>query len=218
MIFSSLKNKSFGYVDLNEEAKGWALAQGLQAEALLDPVISTKMVEDVHKKYNIDFSYGGWMEDRRFLWKGTYLEPLNTFIHLGIDINVSAGTEIYASFEARVVRIDDDYPEEGGWGPRIIIKHLSQPFYFIYAHLDGNIACKVGDIIRSGEIFAKVGNYPYNGNWFPHVHVQSLSEEYYLELERNNSWGNLDGYGSEEDLTVNVSRFPDPLQFISLAR
>ncbi len=218
MIFPNLKNKTFGYVNLNTEAELWMQTKKPtpSKEALLDPNVSDEMVNDVHKKYGLDFSYGGWMEDRSFLWKGTYLEPLNTYIHLGIDVNAPAGTDICAGFDAEVVRIDDDYPEEGGWGPRIIVKHQNEPIYMIYAHLDKEINCKVGDKLKDGQIFAKVGKPPFNGNWFPHLHLQTIAQEYYLELEKGDLWDELDGYGAFGDLSKNVQKFPDPLQYISL--
>ena len=175
------------------------------------------MVLQVHQKYNIDFSYGGWMEDRSVLWHGSYLEAENSYTHLGVDINVPTGTEIVVDFDAEVVKIDDDYPEEGGWGPKVIVKNLTLPIYLIYAHLDREIKCQVGDKLKTGQIFAKVGKAPFNGNWFPHLHVQTITAEYYKNLADNNSWSELDGYGLPADISENSKLFPDPLQFISLS-
>jgi murein DD-endopeptidase MepM/ murein hydrolase activator NlpD len=217
MIFPKLKGEAFGYVNLNLEAEVWAKGGAVpDGKHVADADVSTKMVDDLHKKYSVDFSYGGWMEDRSFLWKGTYLEPLNTYIHLGVDINAPADTEIAADFDCDVVKIDDDYPEEGGWGPRVIVKHAQKPVYLIYAHLDRNILCKVGDKLASGQIFASIGKPPYNGNWFPHVHVQVIREEYYKELAEKDLWDDLDGYGSVKEIEELAYRFPDPLQYISL--
>ncbi|HZS42902.1 MAG TPA: peptidoglycan DD-metalloendopeptidase family protein [Candidatus Paceibacterota bacterium] len=218
MIFPTLKNKAFGYVNLNTEAELWLKDQkpALKENALLDPEVNTKMVADVHKKYGIDFSYGGWMEDRSFLGRGTYLEPLNTYLHLGVDINAPVGTEIAADFNAEVILIDDDYPEEGGWGPRVMLKHQSKPVYFIYGHLDKEISFTKGEKITKGQVFARIGKAPYNGNWFPHVHVQVIREDFYKQLEKENAVEDLDGYGSWENLANHAFRFPDPLQYISL--
>jgi murein DD-endopeptidase MepM/ murein hydrolase activator NlpD len=220
MIFPSLKNKNFGYVNLNTEAQGWCSAKGLantkKHNPLLDPKTCQEMVNDVHAKYSLDYSYGGWMEDRSFLWRGHYLEGEGAFIHLGVDINAPTGTEVAADFDVSVAKIDDDYPEEGGWGPRVILKHASYPIYMIYAHLDREILCKIGDTLQKGTVFAKVGNAPYNGNWFSHCHVQTISADYYAELEKSGDWGQLDGYGSAEDAAVNAKRFVDPLQFVLL--
>ena len=218
MIFPDLKNKKFGYANLNLEAKLWLAAAGQKGDKnpLLDPVICNTMVSSVHKKYDIDFSYGGWMEDRSTLWKDSYLEEWKSFIHLGIDLNVPTGTRVAASFDAQVVKIDDDYPEDGGWGPRVIVKHATKPIYLIYAHLDRNLECKVGDILKTGRVFAKVGHAPYNGNWFPHLHVQTISAEYYEKLEKKGLWKELDGYGSPNDTPEDARNFPDPMRYISL--
>jgi len=220
MIYPKLKDKIFGYINVNLEVKDWYKEKNLNfsdgKNVLIDPKICKDFINDIHKKYSLDFSYGGWMEDRTFLWKDSYLEKNKTFIHLGVDINVPEGEEIATDFKAKVVKIDDDYPLDGGWGPHVILKHLSKPVYIIYAHLDRDILCKVGDTLEKDTIFAKVGYSPYNGNWFPHTHVQAISSEYYSELEKNNDWKNFDGYGAKEKLELNTKRHRDPMEFISL--
>jgi len=220
MIFPELKNKNFGYINLNIEAKEWSLKNQKEKDEnqLLDPIICEKMITDVNKKYSLDFSYGGWMEDRSFLWRKSYLEQKKIFTHLGVDFNVPTGTEVASDFDGVVVKIDCDYPLDGGWGTRIIIKHNSLPIYMLYAHLDKDVKCKIREKIVKGQIFAKVGKAPYNGNWFPHVHVQTISSKYFDELENNNGWDNiLDGYGHENEITQNAKRFRDPMKYISLS-
>lgn len=218
MLFPSLKNKIFGYVNHNLEAQEWMLKNPTTAEKnpLLNPVVCEKMVNDIHKKYSLDFSYGGWMEDRSFLWKDSYLQESGNFTHLGVDVNVPPGTEVSADFDAVVVKVDSDYPEEGGWGTRVILKHAVSSVYMIYAHLDPKVECKVGDTITRGQIFAKVGKAPHNGNWFPHLHLQTISAEYFDELEESNSWDELDGYGFADEIGLNAKRFRDPMEFVSL--
>lgn len=219
MIFPSLKNKKFGYVNLNLEAIEYMNSLKINIEdknLLFVPNFCQEMVDSVHKKYNLDFSFGGWMEDRSFLWKNSYLEKRKTFVHLGVDLNVSFGTEVSADFNSIVVKIDSDYPEEGGWGTRVILKHETAPIYMIYAHLDKDVLVKLGDQVVKGMIFAKVGKAPYNGNWFQHLHVQTISADYYKKLEDNNSWNELDGYGTKEDIVTSSERFLDPMNYIEL--
>ena len=220
MIFPNLKNKIFGYVNLNLEAKEWVVEKGIsiteENNPFLNPKICEEFVNDLHKKYSLDFSYGGWMEDRTFIWQGGYLEKEKTFVHLGIDINVPAGSELATDFQAEVLKIDDDYPLDGGWGTYIILKNLEKDIYILYAHLDKNILCKVGEILNKDIVFAKVGKDPFNGNWFPHVHVQVIDIDYYSELEKNNDWEKFDGYGSKDDKELNAKRHKDPIEFISL--
>lgn len=88
MIFPTLAGKKFGYVSLNTEALNYVSTSydfSLENE-FLNPELCQQMVESVHKKYGVDFSYGGWMEDRSFLWRKSYLETRQTFIHLGSDL------------------------------------------------------------------------------------------------------------------------------------
>jgi len=201
---------------LDIEARKWIAGKNFDRKKnpLLDPKVCQEMVNDTNRKYNLDFSYGGWMEDRSFLWKGSYLDGKKIYVHLGIDISARAGTPIAATFDAEAVKIDDDHPEAGGWGTRIILKHIAEPLYFIYAHLDRKVECRVGDVLKAGDIFAKVGKPPFNGNWFEHLHFQAIAEEYYREIAENNLWDELDGYGSEKDIELNARRYPDPIRFI----
>ncbi len=216
MLFPAFKNKISGYVNLDTEAQKWVQEHDLSIipNPLLDPDTCQQMVSNVHKKYNLDFSYGGWLEDRSFLWKGSYLDETGGYIHLGVDFNVPEYTEVASCFDAEVVRIDDDYPIEGGWGNRIIVKHATLPLYFIYAHLDEDLICKVGDILVQGQVFAKVGKTPFNGKWFPHLHLQSVDSVLYEELIRTNALDTLDGYGLVADVTKNSLLFKDPIPFV----
>jgi murein DD-endopeptidase MepM/ murein hydrolase activator NlpD len=219
MIFPNLKNRVFGYLDLNLEAKEWFKQKNIdlsEKNILINPDKCEEFVNDIHKKYSLDFSYGGWMEDRSFLWRDWYLDKEQLFIHLAVDLNVPTGTEVATDFDAEVAKIDNDFPLDGGWGTYIILKHLSKSVYVLYAHLDENILCKVGDKLNKDTIFAKVGHAPQNGNWFPHTHVQIINADYYLELEKNNGWEKFDGYGLKNDIEMNAKKHPDPMQFISL--
>ena len=217
MIFPNLKNKTFGYLNLNIESVSWCNTNKIDSESkniLLDPVVCQKFITDTHKKYSLDFSYGGWMENRTNFLRESYLEEGDKFIHLGIDINVPTGTEIATDFDAEVIKTGDDLEPNLGWGPHVILKHLSKPVYIIYGHLDKKILCSQGDILKINTIFAKVGFPPDNGNWFPHVHVQCINPEYFSETEGKIE--NLDGYGYQNEMELNANRHKDPMEFISL--
>lgn len=220
MIFPELKNKKFGQVNLNIEAELWLTKNKKKypsiSNPLLNPIVCQEMVNEVNQKNNIDYSFGGWMENRNVFLKGTYLDKNEKYLHLGIDINVPYRTSVACDLPAEIIRIDDDYPEESGWGPRVIVRLLTTPIILIYAHLDRDIACKVGDVLKPDQVFAKIGQFPYNGGWFPHLHIQTVEPKYYYNLLKTNIC-DLDGYGlpsEKENLSI---IFKDPMQFISLA-
>ena len=68
MLFPKLAGRTVGYVNLDTEARLWVKEKGLQTETnpLINPETCQSMVDDVHKKYGLDYSYGGWFEDNVF--------------------------------------------------------------------------------------------------------------------------------------------------------
>lgn len=216
MLFFELAKKEFGYVNLNSAAKRWFLQNQIssnETNPLLDPIICNQMVEDLHEQLGIDYSFGGWLEDRAALWRGSYLDQTASYLHLGVDFNVPAGTSVSAEHDAEVVRIDSDAPEEGGWGTRVILKPADGNEFLIYAHLDKKVDCRVGDRLHVGDTFASVGKAPFNGGWFSHLHVQCVDETFFQE-SLTKGLANLDGYGDITELPQMSRLFKDPLRFV----
>ena len=219
MIFPELKNKKFGQVNLNLEGELWLKKNRKKylniSNPLLTPSICQEMVDRINQKNSIDYSFGGWMENRNIFLKGTYLDKYEKYLHLGVDINVPHGTSVACDLPAKVIRIDDDYPEESGWGPRVIVRLLNIPTILIYAHLDKDIICKVGDVLKSGQVFAKIGSSSHNGGWFPHLHIQSVEPKYYDNLLKIDI-RDLDGYGLPSEKETLSIIFKDQMKFIIL--
>lgn len=217
MIFPTLKGHPTGYVNLNEYAKKWLrrnnYEQELTESPLLDPQICQAMVEECHMQLGVDYSYGGWLEDRSVLWKGSYLEEGNKYIHLGLDINAPVGTPVALGMPGQIVFMDNDHPLLGGWGKRVMIKLHSVPIVLIYGHL-ANIRYNVGQFLNSGEIFAEIGPSSSNGKWYTHVHVQAMTMRAYNDFLKKPL--ELDGYGKERDISELARLFPDPIQFIAI--
>jgi murein DD-endopeptidase MepM/ murein hydrolase activator NlpD len=182
---------------------------------MLNATIATHAVEKYHKQMSIDWSYGDWMANRQFVWRGSYLEKNETLLHLGLDLNVVPGTVVALDHDAKVLRIDDDTPDEHGWGNRVIVQLEHAPIVLVYAHLSPAIKCKVGDQLSAGSIIGEVGTPEENGGWFPHLHVQAIELEYYKELMRNDL-RDLDGYGHAHRIMFLAVQFPDPMQYIRL--
>lgn len=220
MILPDFNKKSFKNIDLNEEAKFFAskfnLIKSKEQNPFLTPKNTEKLIKLIQDKYDVDFTLGGWLEDRSYIWKNSYLQKEEKFIHLGVDINVPYGEKIATDFDALVVKIDDDYPLDGGWGTYIVVKNLPKNVYILYAHLDKEIFCKEGEELKKGQIFAKVGIAPFNGNWFPHVHVQAITAKYYDKIEKENLWEELDGYCSQKELQEVKNNFLDPMGYVSV--
>lgn len=214
MIFPELSIKSFSSVNLDDEARLWIAARGTERENhLLDPVVCQSFVEECHRKYGTDFSYGGWMETRSALWNGSYLDEDARYVHLGVDFNVPAGTGVSADRACTVVRIDDDHPETHGWGNRVFAHDRERDVVVVFAHLASPVGIRIGDALAPGNIFARVGTPSQNGGWFPHLHVQLIRPEHYRDLLRDDL-RSLDGYGREKDIDSLRFNFPDPMEYL----
>lgn len=209
MIFPGLQDASWGYLNLNQVALDWVRAHHIRASEpnlLLVPAECASVIRAAHVERGIDVSYGGWLEDRRDIWRGSYLDKQRTYIHLGVDFNVPAGTQVAATHKARVVLIDSDV-EEGGWGTRVVLRpHNPALPLLIYAHLDPDTKLRLADVVSPGTVFARVGKPPENGGWFPHLHVQCVTDEAALR--------DLDGYCDERDLFRWSRICPDPLRYV----
>ncbi len=216
MIFPELKMKRFAKINLDAEARGWlAEHTSEQKNPLLNPLVCEKFVEQCHQRLGIDFSFGGWMENRSTLWRGSYLDDDERYVHLGIDFNVPAGTAVAVSRPTIVLRIDTDHPEPHGWGNRVIVDDALTDCVLVFAHLahPGNL--RVGDTLNDGEILGRVGSSSVNGGWFPHLHVQCIKREYYQFLLENNLC-DLDGYGKSDDIEFLRANFPDPILYTGI--
>lgn len=166
------------------------------------------MVDESHRLLNTEFSYGGYLEDRSTLWQDSYLAKEGRFTHLGVDFNVPAGTPVAMCLNVQVIRVDDDTPEVGGWGMRVMAKVSHDDIVLIFAHLASKVLCKVGEVFRRGDVFATIGAPHENGGWYSHLHVQALSVERYREFEKHPQ--GLDGYAhaGEPDLE---HKYPNPM-------
>lgn len=212
---SSLTALSHGYVSLEELSKQPTKVETEEdgGNPFLVPHLAERIIQDHHNAMGWAWSYGGYGENRSKLWHGIkYMQERGTFLHLGVDFNVPAGTRVYMTRPATVVKIDSD-TERFGWGPRIVVRLKHQPLYLIFAHLDRNISCRQGSELKRNEMIGQVGRAPHNGDWFAHLHVQAMAEEKFRHLEAA-SWDELDGYGKVEDRAKLLRAHPDPLRFV----
>ncbi len=220
MLFPSFQHRPALRINLDEEGARWLEQRGGSGESaasnpLLDPVVCQQMVDEAHRREGAAWSYGGYLENRRRLWRGSYLERTGSFIHLGVDFTVPQGTPWVAGYPAGVVVVDDDHDRDGGWGQRIILRPdlPGTDVLLIFAHLQ-EIRFKPGDRIPAGTVVAEVGGPPDNGNWHPHLHVQAIRRACFEEILVNR-FATLDGYGHPDDLALIGESFPDPLPFVA---
>ena len=75
-MFRDLKDVVFGCINLNDEAKKYV--ENIETGDLLDSDFCKKIVNFAADKYNADFTYGGWMENREYLWKGRSLKKCHS--------------------------------------------------------------------------------------------------------------------------------------------
>ena len=228
LTFPELHGARFGSIHLDllaqahkqfqeEEIRYRITDRGVISNPFLDPDACLSLIREAHARLGIDHSYGGWFEDRNTLWRESYLERGQHWIHLGVDFTVPVATKVAATWRATVEWIDDDTPDVGGWGPRVIVRLKDTPnVVLIFAHL-GKIFCKQGTYLEPGDVFAEVGAPPNNGSWFPHLHIQAVDLSHYqrdwLALVHE-----LDGYTNRFSASGAAVIFPDPMRYVRLWR
>lgn len=186
---NSFFDGDFEYLNLNEFY--------LKNQASIVDTKNPSLIQSVLDKLGKN-TYGGYGEDRKDVWKGTYMDETGKYIHLGIDIQVPKNTPIKTPFDCYIYDIFNDTDTKIGWGGRIIVKNRKKGPHLILAHINPKKICFDRTIYLKGEIIGEVGTWPTNGNTFNHLHVQTV---YNLDLN------NFDGYGSMEDLKNNPNPF-----------
>jgi murein DD-endopeptidase MepM/ murein hydrolase activator NlpD len=213
-LFPNEQIGGWGYINLNTFARGHTPAMEAECNRLYDdPKWCNFMVRSWQSTLGLSNSYGGWLENRSTLWRKSYLDDGVGHLHLGVDFNVKAGTAVAATDWCTVIKVDDDSPLKGGWGPRVIVHQQNVgPIYLVYAHLDTSITCRDGDVLRPGQVFAQVGRLGHNGGWYEHLHVQAISIEAWEYCKYR--LDELDGYGQPNQIEELARKFPDPLPYV----
>jgi len=168
-------------------------------------------LEDWKRRCSARFLWGGYGEKRYFYQSSAHFGQRN--IHLGVDIWGPAGTPVFAPMDGIVhsQAYNDNYRD---YGATILLQHEweGQPFISLYGHLskESLLWRKPGDIIRAGDLVARLGDPSENGGWIPHLHLQWILGE----VER---CGDFPGVCSEEEWPEYRKRCPDPafLVFVS---
>jgi 4-aminobutyrate aminotransferase-like enzyme/Ser/Thr protein kinase RdoA (MazF antagonist) len=101
-------------------------------------------------------------------------------VHLGIDLFLAAGTEVYAPLPGRVL-IAHDNRAPLDYGPVLILEHEGPTrdlFYTLYGHLSRESLDRVsvGQEVAAGEQIGTIGSSEVNGGWPPHLHFQVIED------------------------------------------
>ncbi len=128
-------------------------------------------------------------------------------IHLGIDLFEPSGANVHAPLEGVVHAVgDNNAPLD--YGPVVILKHAmdnGSEFFTLYGHLSRESIAKlsVGQRVKRGEVFVRLGNAQENGGWPPHLHFQIIGD--LLEMDRD-----FPGVAKASEREIWKSLSPDP--------
>jgi len=179
----------------------------------LNPRLTHLFLDKIARKYRVETTLGGYFEDRRHLWRGSYLNP-ESAVHLAIDVNLPAGTPVACRYPSTLEKVIRDPDQDGGWGTVAVFrleKPLGDMTHFLYAHLDPAVTVSPGQRVRPGQTVGHIGRPDVNGGWYEHLHVQGLSRQAW---ERTKGDIRLfDGYGT--DSAAMRQDFPDPFILIA---
>ena len=127
-------------------------------------------------------------------------------IHLGIDIWVPSGEDVFSPFDATVHSFQNN-AVTGDYGPTIILEHDlgGARFYTLFGHLStASLEGKhIGQRISCGERIASVGSPPSNGDWPAHLHFQVI-------VDTLGKAGDFPGVASEAEREMYMLICPDP--------
>jgi 4-aminobutyrate aminotransferase-like enzyme/Ser/Thr protein kinase RdoA (MazF antagonist) len=138
-------------------------------------------------------------------------------VHLGIDLFVPAGSNVYAPLDGTIHTVANN-PAPLDYGPVVIVKHTMDDageLFTLYGHLSRESVDKLsaGQRVAKGQRLAQIGAEHENGGWPPHLHFQIIAD--LLELDDN-----FPGVAaaSERDLWKHLCPDPNLLLGIPLAR
>jgi 4-aminobutyrate aminotransferase-like enzyme/Ser/Thr protein kinase RdoA (MazF antagonist) len=133
--------------------------------------------------------------------------PESRTIHLGLDLYMPAGTQVYAPIDG-VVHSFKNNRDPLDYGPTIILEHQTDDgdsFYTLYGHLSTeSLSGLTADMpVSKGQLIAQIGDTDVNGGWPPHLHFQLITD---MLAES----GNFPGAARPgmRDVWLNIS--PDP--------
>jgi 4-aminobutyrate aminotransferase-like enzyme/Ser/Thr protein kinase RdoA (MazF antagonist) len=138
-------------------------------------------------------------------------------IHLGIDLQVPAGSAVRAPLEGEVHALANNRGALD-YGPVVILRHSfegplgREEFFTLYGHLttESLATLRVGHKIARGHKFAEVGDANENGGWTPHLHFQVITDLLGFDAD-------FPGVARASERGVWTSLSPDPSLLLGIA-
>ncbi len=175
-----------------------------------------KRIKKIYNKDNSKVGIGLYKEKRKVYKSTNFVSLLDNKqrrdIHLGIDIFIDYGTNLYSPIEGKIIILQNNNFKYD-YGPTLVLEHKYKDtkFYTLYGHLSNKIfsKLKVGKRIKKGEWIGQIGKTIENGNWLPHLHFQII-----LDLMDNKK--NFPGVGEEFLIDIWSKISPDPNLIITI--
>lgn len=204
----------FARIDLSFETRMLGPSPDESRTTLLGQRIDAFLAEE-----GVAIGLGLWDEARTIYLGGIFegdghpVAPTRT-IHMGVDLFIPAGTEVFLPLDGVVESLGDNGPEKD-YGPVVLFRHEPDDcpvFWTLWGHLDHELLdrLKVGDRVRAGERVGLTGAPPFNGDWPPHPHIQMVLDP----LDRGHDFAGVAG-PDVRDLWAALS--PNPASLIGLA-
>jgi murein DD-endopeptidase MepM/ murein hydrolase activator NlpD len=135
-------------------------------------------IKALHKKKGVTWSISGDRENRIDLYRqNKKIMKEGRTVHIGVDVCAPAGTPLHAPCDCEVVLLDYE-KGKGTYGYMSVLKCLDskEPLYLVFGHLAKDGRVPVGSKLRTGDVFAYIGDFHENGNWLHHTHLQVLTQ------------------------------------------
>jgi murein DD-endopeptidase MepM/ murein hydrolase activator NlpD len=159
------------------------------------------------KNSGSDYGIGKYAEDRILYRRFELFEKQDSrSFHIGFDIWMKAGTEIFAPIDGKVHSFNNN-SNLGDYGPTIILQHeiSGYKFYTLYGHLSVRSIENLSEnqIFKAGEKLCELGDWSINVNWPPHLHFQIIKDV-------KDFRGDFPGVCFPKDKEVWMENCPDP--------
>lgn len=152
---------------------------------------------------------GRWNEPR-LAYTGSAYETSSgerRTVHIGVDLFRPEETPVHAPFDG-VVHSFCVHHDAYDYGGCVLLEHAPEDgpvFWTLYGHLGHDSVGKlsVGQHVKGGEAFVRLGSFEENGGWVPHLHFQVITD--LLDME-----GTFPGVAAPAQLATWLSLSPSP--------